>query len=103
MAWTDERLDGAFERIDRSFERVFAEMRDLRMEFRTELATQIGSVRADVGSVRAEVDSVRTDLGGRLEGLRQDLSAYQRQSVQISWVIVAVLVAQVVAILLTRS
>jgi hypothetical protein len=77
MAWSDERLDNGF----------------------VELRREMESMRADLGG---RIEAVRTDMTAQLEGMRRDLSAAQRQFVQISWVMLGVVIAQVLAFLLTH-
>ena len=71
MAWTDERLDGAFGRIDRNFDRVWDEFRDLRNEMRAEL-----------------------------RDLRRSQETSARQLATIGWAITGVLIAQLTAVIL---
>jgi hypothetical protein len=67
MTWTDERLDERFNRVDRNFDRMWEEFRELRAQFSAELR-----------SVRSEI------------------AADRRQSLQMSWLIIGILVTQLV-------
>jgi hypothetical protein len=77
MAWTDERLDDAFER-------AFNELRELRMEMRDEFR------------------GLRAEIGADFRAVRSEAAADRRQQLQISWLIIGILLTQVVVYALTH-
>ena len=89
MAWTDDRIDGAFEGLR-------TEMRDMRAELRTEMRDMRVELRDEF---RSEIGGVRGEIGG----LRAEINAWQRQQSMIGWGIAAALLAQLLAFVITQS
>lgn len=89
VAWTDERIDDVIGRLDRRSDELRDEMREMRTEMRTEMR--------DIRS------GLTADLGGRIDALRTDMSAWQRQQAMVGWGIAAALLAQLVAFVITQS
>jgi hypothetical protein len=79
-AWTDERLDD-----------FAAAMRPL--------PGQVAKLEAEVGQLRDEMRFGLDRLSHETLGLRQDLSAFQRQLAQIGWTLSGALVAAMIALI----
>ena len=103
MAWTDDRIDGAFEGLRTEMRDMRAElrteMRDMRVELRDEFRSEIGGVRGEIGGLRGEIGGVRGEIGG----VRGEIGAWQRPQSMIGWGIAAALLAQLLAFVITQS
>ena len=80
QSWTDERLD------------------DLATTL-VPLPTKVAALAEAVEHLNEETRTLRQDVTGETRALREELSAAQRQLVQLAWGLVATLMGAVVAVI----
>ena len=95
--WTDERIDDLVEHLYRTLERL--DGRFERLEGRFERLEE--RVERIEPALAARIDRMEATLGARIDRVDADLSATQRQFALIGWSIAGLVMAQLVAGIVT--